>query len=318
VIILIGGVLLTMIPVFDGKRIFTRKFFHFKWYVKYLRMNKDDDSGIAARNRIKDLLLLPVSLIRNRGSAFQIIFYKNSFLIAAYSLPVFFLFLYFVCTRFGFIVGGDWLLIFCMYLVMAAVAVFILTSLRPLLFLGHAERYYEYAVFPLSLVSVYLVSLFVEEATLVILLFVMLNICLSIMLFLVVNYRDLRLKFVYHGDRDFQELIDFLDTQKDPVIMTLPTKFAFKIAYHMKSNASFYYDNVCHPKTGMEYMLNEHRRLHYFKTDFNYFKDTYGITLFIFSQNAVTAAENQGMEYDFGLLKKRFENKTFYVGELVA
>jgi hypothetical protein len=115
---------------------------HKVWYVH----NAQKGTTAAGRNRLRDMILLPWLLVRKPRRALWLLFWQNSFFIAAYSSP---LVVYLIILWFR--LGGPWghqqplVLAWLWGGLLGALIAFVLTSLKPLAFLGQAERYFEYA-----------------------------------------------------------------------------------------------------------------------------------------------------------------------------
>ena len=138
---------------FLGARVIITHFIVSKW-IWYAKNQKA--KGITKRNSILNFLSLPLDIVKLRMKAFSTIFANNSFLILSHSFPLLVLFLFCLYQD-----GGDFGLAayfnFAKALVFSAGTVFLLTSTRPLLFLGQAERYMEMLVVPVTiLVWIYL------------------------------------------------------------------------------------------------------------------------------------------------------------------
>ncbi len=101
-------------------------------------------SNISERNRLSHIYLVFLYLLNDRTEAARILFSRNSFFYVALQIPAFPLFLYLCCTQTAVILAAPGPAFRAVELAM--VVMFLLTSLRPLLFLGEAERYIEHAL----------------------------------------------------------------------------------------------------------------------------------------------------------------------------
>ncbi|MFX0097201.1 MAG: hypothetical protein ACFE7E_05525 [Candidatus Hodarchaeota archaeon] len=309
------GVGLVLGPL-DIYKLLQRKWFHYKWYIR----NKERGTTASGRNRIRDLVYLPLHLVRNPGYAMAIVFYRNSILIAAYSLPAMWVFCYIVFSEPAFIPDvllGDKILTFCFYWLLSSAIVFLFTSLSPFLFLGQSERYFEYSVAPLSLLTV--VGLQYHGMSYdAILLLVIVNVSVIALNFIVAN-KDLFSRAALtglYGEPSFSELVKFLGTLDELKLITLPTKINFKIAASLEERGKYYFDNICDTSNdGLRYMEEDHVILHYFKPDFEYFNRKYGINIFVFQRDALKKASSFGINYALGLLNVIFENDGYIVGK---
>jgi hypothetical protein len=315
IILLLISISILMLPLFDGKKMLKRKIFHFIWYIRYTKMNKDDDFGVQGRNRFKDVIMLPIHIFKHPKKVLSLVFRQNSFIIASYSLPIAYVFIYYYSFRFNEINAYDnWLFMYGFYVIFAMFIAFIVSSLRPFLFLGQAERYFEYAVLPMTLMAVFFIGTLSDTPYRDLSTILIVNLIIVCIMFVAINLEARISKATINDNDNYQELIAFLKKLESPKIITLPTKFAFKISLELKNNGSYYYDNVYDDKTGIDYMLNEHVRLYYIKPDFKYFHDTYGIDTFIFSLKDLQAAKKLGVQYVLSSLKEVFSNSSFWVG----
>ncbi|MCK4846048.1 MAG: hypothetical protein KAS88_00135 [Deltaproteobacteria bacterium] len=316
-ILIASGLMLFLLPIFDGKKILYRKYSHFyHWFIPYLRKNKKNfNFDLYGRNSIKDLLLLPYHAIHNPRKAFLTFFHQNSFLIAAYSLPIVWVLLYLtVLHKNAPSFPSDWLLNYSFYLMMAALAVFILTSTRHLLFLGEAERYFEYASFPLNLLAVFLIFKFSTSPFQFFLGIFIINVTLVCILFIASNMKIFLSRCFEEKEPDLSELITFIKEIEKPKIITLPTKFAYTLSLFVDDEASYYFDNICHSSKGLAYMLDEYLELYYFIPSFEFFHEKYGIDTFVFSLKYLESSESKGVTYNLKELTEVFGNDTYWVG----
>ncbi len=108
-----------------------------------LRRGQFDSPVIQGRNRWRDLLLWPLYLLRDPRTARHVATQQNTWLILLLQTPA-----VPACFFLGGFAGGfasgpiHW----AGLIIRAGLALFALTSLRPLLFLGEAERYVEHVV----------------------------------------------------------------------------------------------------------------------------------------------------------------------------
>jgi hypothetical protein len=118
------------------------------WHHKiWFRRNLSKGTIVATRNRIGDVLALPRYALRDRRRLLRLLYRDLSPVIGLYSSPVVFILAAMWVTRWSGwgTVGGSPALGYLWAVVMASLVLFVLTSLRPLLFLGEAERYFEYS-----------------------------------------------------------------------------------------------------------------------------------------------------------------------------
>jgi hypothetical protein len=313
---MVGGILLSLLPCFDGGRLFYRKLKHIAWYVEYLRKSKKETSGVAARNRFRTTIAPLRNILRTPFAAMSGFLSNNSLVILAYSLPIGWLFASLLWTKVapglsesfpsGSLLTG---------MVLAALFAFVLTSLPPLLFLGEAERYFEYGLAALVVLTAHLgwTAGWDMPANALILLTV--NMIIVLIGLFISTRRQLKNAFTVADEPQFRELLIFLSSTQKRHIITLPTKFAFKLSTALEGNHLFYFDNVCVPGDGMRYMHEEHVRLHYFRPEPEYFYKRYGIDTMVLSRYFLQQATHYGLQYEQSLhgWTKTFENREYLV-----
>ena len=129
------------IPGIGVRKILIYKFNHYKWYVS-------NYAGTTAegRNNLRDIVLLPRYFFTEPAKFLEQVMSKNTFVISLYSVPVLFILIYLCIDRatFSILISND-VTKYAATLIAGSVIVFILTSTKPFLFLGQAERYFEYS-----------------------------------------------------------------------------------------------------------------------------------------------------------------------------
>jgi len=302
-----------LIPKLGTKKLLQRKIDHYIWYIR----NYNKGTTATNRNNIKDILLLPYYLFTKPKYFFQLVFRKLTPIIAAYSVP-------------PLVIAAYWLLVspesiavflendalrFLSFLSLASILIFLLTSIRSFLFLGQAERYFEYGA-----PAIYILFLYYQVRTgfdpgllVWLLCFQLAGILLN---FLYVVGGSLKERLSPVEGKSFTELIDFLQKQQGLRILSIPTKWNFKIATHLdKTDAKFYYDNISnHAKIdGIRYMEEDHILLHFPITDSKHFAEKYDINTIVARKKTITQAHQNGIEYGFSASKKMFENDDYVV-----
>ncbi|HMP76288.1 MAG TPA: hypothetical protein PKE12_08335 [Kiritimatiellia bacterium] len=111
------------------------------------RRGRFDDPEIQQRNQWRDLFGLPWFLLFDRNRARKILLQRNTFLLALIQMPLLPAYLLLRPSA----PSPPWLQPLEAFLLAGAI-LFLLTSLRPFLFLGEAERYLEHVV-PLACVA---------------------------------------------------------------------------------------------------------------------------------------------------------------------
>lgn len=140
-----------MVPSSGVRAVLRHTANHYMWYWAHRK-----GTTAEKRNRLADLVRLPITLLRDPAGFLNVVLHRNSLLIALYSVPMLpVLVLWAVQGRLDatFFTEAPWTA-YLAALCVGALAAFVLTSLRPFLFLGQAERYLEYGVFYGSLLFV--------------------------------------------------------------------------------------------------------------------------------------------------------------------
>ena len=252
---------------------------HWAWYFK----SQEKGTTASGRNNISDIIKLPYYLLRDREMFLKIVFLKSTILILIYSVPQLFIVLY------NFENIKDIIFLYpvleYMYVIaLASVIVFIFTSLKPFLFLGQAERYFEYSVFPITF---FYYILCLDNNSLRWLFYIgLVNITIVFVLFIVSNYKSYYQNFKDQKSKDFIDFIDYLNTnfKKETNVVVLPTKFSFDCANYTESdNIKFYYPFVIQNDTvdGFKYMQEDEEELYYLHADFQKIKKKYNTNLVV-------------------------------------
>ena len=228
-----------------GCRAVLRQMLHHKiWYFR----NADNNTTATNRNKITDLIRLPVYLFTAPLKFLELFFVKITPIIAFYSVPIV-SFLFYVQIQQWI----EWQLIietpashYLWGIVLASSVVFILVSIPKLSFLGQAERYFEYS----SPAFCILFALLLDNLPANLandLLWVLLLCHLSV---IAATFVWLNITNMATGTRAFgqsYDLVNWLIAQDTPAIATVPCKLAFLIsgvlAEHdnYKGKKQFYY-----------------------------------------------------------------------------
>lgn len=261
------------LPFTGVKEVLVHKLNHYIWYFRNRKGTSAD-----LRNRFKDILYLPIRLFVAKNQAYDTIFVRNSFLIASYSCPIIFvvgyLLLPFSYEEVIYSEDDKWLVYTSIILVVS----FLLTSWKPLRFLGEAERYFEYSLF-FFVAILFSHPLLVNELSLSnILSLILLQVITVLFMFLYEN------KSYFRGarkERRFNlELLDFFKQDKSKrSVLTVPIKFSFFLAHRLKdhNNLDYYYMFVTDELDGFKYMEEDSNYYDYPISDFTYFQSKYGI-----------------------------------------
>ncbi len=188
-------------------------------------------TGVREKNNFSADLCNLRNAFKNPRAAFHTL-HTNSFLLLFTQYPLFILFLWFVfCQDYG-LWGGyplmSWVWIFLVLMV--------ITSQGYLKFLGEAERYMNFAAFPLSFIGAITLIHFNQPVTG--LLFVVL-----VIIFNSVNF----LRFTRsHGKADsLPDVIEYLNTIGDSKrILVNPVNFSFRLAYETRHRLLYFGANL--------------------------------------------------------------------------
>lgn len=310
------GIFITgyFLPGFEIKHFYIRKLDHYKWYFRNYRKS----TTASQRNKIKDIFLYPLYLFIKPKHFIMLTFRKLTYVIAAYSVPVLVVLLYWIVQDVDSLqLFYENKVVHYLYTIMlASVIIFMLTSIKYLSFLGQAERYFEYSIFAIVALFVYyfdasgmVTPQFYYSILLVQILVIIINNIFS-------NFGTFSKSILNNQeDDDFVALLSCLKKINGATILAIPTKWNFKIAAGLRecSKNRYYFDNITRYNKidGLKYMEDEHIVLHYPRSDFKYFKKTYGITLVVIDKVMQKRALKQGIDYDFDSYESVFENARY-------
>ena len=140
-------------PGLGIRQILRHKYNHYLWYFRLT-----ERVGIEDRNNLKDIVCLPVYLVKDLKRFINLIFTKITPIIAAYSMPVLVVLIFWFAKSPQKLMAlvDKKIIFYLLSLSSASCLAFVITSLKPFLFLGEAERYLEYSTFYINLLFVYL------------------------------------------------------------------------------------------------------------------------------------------------------------------
>ncbi len=264
---------------------------HKRWY----RRNAQRGTTATDRNRIKDLLALPYWWRNKKDDFFAILFRRNSYFIALYSFPLFWLAFLFA-FRTGLPIPAQGLAGFSALVTLAMACVFLLTSLRPFSFLGQAERYFEYAT---PFASLLLAGQLAEgamglEAALFLL---MLQILFTMANLAYTNFATIKAMLM---EPERKPILDYLDAHKGLRVLTIPMKLSNLFSAMEEGGNAYYFKLIVHETEGMDHRDPEMPFLDLPCQDLDYFHQRYGVDTIIADKRFLAkAAKDQGLEYDF-------------------
>jgi hypothetical protein len=304
------------IPKLGIRKLLQRKIDHYIWYVR----NYNKGTTASNRNNIRDIVLLPYYLLKNPRYFFKLCLFKITPIIAAYSLPPLLLFvIWFIMNPDQInLLANNKVSLFLSYLVLSTFFIFSLTSLKPLLFLGQAERYFEYSSGFLYILLYFYVYIGNIKTEFFLPLFSF-QIAVIIFHYFYSQRSTIKEHFLRREKHAFKDLIDYLKEVRGLRLLSIPTKMNFKIATLVNDrDAKFYYDNISrHNKIdGIKYMEEDHVTLHYVKADMDYFVGRYGINTVVAEKRSLGNALEHGIKYNFDNEDKIYENDEYLVYRL--
>lgn len=292
------------VPGLGLRDVLSFMFAHSRWYLR----NMDTGTTASARNRLGDILSLPHMFRANKDVFFGILFRRSSYFIALYSFPL----VWFVLI---WTLGGEGrsYVTYAAHLSLAACCVFLLTSLRPLLFLGQAERYLEYVVpFAAIVVSACLESsLISSNAALSILFF---QVAMSLVNCIYSHHGGVKQAVSATGSGAAQQ---FVDGYEDLSILTIPTKLAFDFST-MQGKNRFYYRAINTPDNGLLYKEDDYAWFEMPRGDLSHFRDKYGIDTVVASKPFLVKASARDVDYGLDRYPVMFEDEEFLVVSIVG
>lgn len=174
-VVLIGGFILSMI-LSQGKylEVLKQQVEHLKWF---FMKNIKGEMSVSSRNSIKRVI--DYFKTKRYKKIISALLFQNTFIIVLTRFPLVYLALYFVYD--DYIINGKLELVD--YFIISSFVIFFISSLKWFLFIGEAERYINYMVFFILLK----VTLFFEENTLYLLLFIIYGIIFYILDFILLR-----------------------------------------------------------------------------------------------------------------------------------
>lgn len=220
--------------IFGSKATLKQRLDHYQWYIR----NQGNLSYINNRSLLLGLLQFPVYLVFNRKKAKALFFHDSTLIILAYSAPQLFWLAFHYQDLLG--IPMNPLTEFLFVVMVSGVVIFALTSTKWLLFLGQAERYIEFILFPICLFFFMLVMQ--SEKLNIAVGIVFINIAFIIVNFLYSTMDKYWPELMDQTNSEFHQVVQYLDKlgSKSHVV-TLPTKKAFDFANYVKNKNVFYY-----------------------------------------------------------------------------
>ncbi len=277
---------------------------HKYWYCR----NAEYGTTAMGRNRLRDIFSLPRLWQENRDLFFGVIFRRNSYLIALYSFPLFWVVL-FVATDPDYATphGLSW---FGACSTFALTCVFLLTSLNRFSFLGQAERYFEYAVPMAALVLAAGVSRgYIAMGTAVTILALQVVILLANLAY--TNFASIKKSLTPEAA---DGVVDYLNSHSGLRILTIPMKLSSYYSYACDSDNFYYFKIVLHEKYGMRHRDEEMPWLESPCTDLSVYVERYDINTVIVQHSFLSKIkEERDVEYLFQGFAKVLEYQDYTI-----
>jgi hypothetical protein len=299
--------------IVGSRDILNQKINHWIWFFK----NQEKGTVASNRNNFKDFFLLPYYFFYKKNKFLEIVFKKSSIFILIYSIPQL-LILFLEWKVIEPFIQQNLLLEYIYVITLASIVVFIITSLKPFLFLGQAERYFEYTVFNINIFFL-LLCILTNNIYFIIYVFLF-HLIIIFIFFIYCNRASYIGTFKEVSNKNFLELLQYINNLRDKNIIVLPTKFAYETgkSINPENNIKFYYPFIAvkNKIDGMEYMEKDEQSLYHIKNDIEYFKQEYSITHIVLFKNELL--EDCKKDY-FESLRKyiiKFENENYIVYEV--
>ena len=288
---------------------------HYIWYVRVARKTV----FMSQRNVLYDILRLPIYLFRRPARFLQLCFTGITPIIILYMVPVLWWFAYWAIVdvnSLAFVLKGK-VTYYLFSLVATSAVVAVLTSLRPLLFLGESERYFEYSAPALALLFVlHLGETGTPLSAAFWLVLVHIILILGTWSMLMRGETARHLKAV--GATGLDEVAEFLVARGAARVVTIPTKLAFALACRVPADeVLFYYDWVCTGRLdGFGYMLEDEILYSHIRPDFRHFRDKYDVTTVAARKSAVASIKKEGVDYSLEGVAPVFQNAEYAVYDI--
>ena len=212
---------LVAIAISEARIITLIKAYILNSYFFYKVLAKD---YLGKRNKLKDVLILPIDLIKDPKKAAHTFLSNNSYLILLTHMPTIILFFWLINKN--IIIFKSQILFLLLIWFVSTLILFLLTSLKPLLFLGQAERYVNHALVPFSIILAFMISNSLNKSIVISIIIIFLfELALIILYYYIVITTD-----KYH--KDISDGITWLSKQKKQLkVLSIPFNLGAEIAY---------------------------------------------------------------------------------------
>lgn len=297
------------VPGLGLRRQLQAKLAHYRWYLTDFPGRTIDD-----RNSLAILIRLPLHALRDPNKAITFLFYKLTPFILLYSVPILLLIGIGLWTE-----PGTWSRLrglpiqdFCLGISLVSLGVFALTSVRPFLFLGQAERYFEYSLPFVTLLAADVMihgGYGVEGWGALILL--QLGLCLVNLL--VANRAVLTGRKQRSEASGIQEVIEFLSAQPPRRIVCIPTKLGSRIGVDADPRHALYYFGLFRDGSGLQHYFEDHIAHHLMKPDLGHFAEVHGIDTIVAERGFPARYREEGVDFDLPEDAVLFESRGYVV-----
>lgn len=265
---------------------------------------------IQKKNRLGDLLSLPRDLLCERKKAFGTVFFNNSFIIALTRNPQLILLALWLLGGGRGIILAQQKTYFMFIWILSTLIAFVLTSLRPFLFLGEAERYITYSLIP----QYVFLGLFIYQSKL------SAQVYSGLIIYSVALYCAYVFLFVKWHTVDKEtavaknEAFEFLNKATQRLRILPISEDTYELAYRSGQDILYPSGNY-----RIDYVpADEFKKIYEVfdspNTDIDYILNKYGLNAIFVSERQINYLKrNFNIEYDFSKYKKVFQNGKFRV-----
>ena len=310
-VLIVTGVLAFFTPKLGVREVILHKINHYNWYFRNIHR-----TPVKARNNLFNLIKTPWFLLTNRKQFTKEFFYQQSVLIAAYSLPVVWFFIYNVLQSEDVMqqIMGTSTYDYFFGLLLASFTIFIFTSLKPFLFLGEAERYFELSLPFICLMYVY-TWWQLQGGIITLSLLLLLNLSFILINYVVMNKGSIsRTLKVDYLSKEQTELMDFLEHNQRQKIITVPLKYAHKLSLSRSSeDMLFYYMFITNAMDGFANMQSVTVAYSYPLNDFEKLKKELNIDTVVVIESEISASMKDYYLEKLKSQKTAFSNEKYKV-----
>jgi hypothetical protein len=269
----------------------------------------------TGRNSLSAIISLPYTLFTDFGQFLYQVTTKITPVIAITSVPMLFILLYLVFDNQIFLkdILDDQVMLYLGILTVSDCIIFMLTSLKPLLFLGEAERYLEFCIAPVVIVFTYYLYVYSMAAEQSILLILLVHMSIIIFNFLYLKIEDFTGELRWDYDKNLKGVIEFLNQSQPNRIITVPVKMAYVVSALSEPKHKFYYNLFYEKGKGLQYQSEDVVYFQLIRPDIAYFQKKYGITRLIVQKDRVKFAKTKGIDYNLNGRKPVYENDSYAV-----